>query len=88
MTNQEFKEMSLIDHLTELRKRLIWSFIYIVLIFIICFYFANNLFSFLAKPLVNLLDVEKGQGFIYTALQEAFFTELKVAFFFAIFVSN
>ena len=50
MTNQEFKEMSLIDHLTELRKRLIWSFIYIVLIFIICFYFANNLFSFLAKP--------------------------------------
>ena len=87
MTNQEFKEMSLIDHLTELRKRLIWSFIYIVLIFIICFYFANNLFSFLAKPLVNLLDVEKGQGFIYTALQEAFFTELKVAFFFALFFS-
>ena len=85
MTNQEFKEMSLIDHLTELRKRLIWSFIYIVLIFIICFYFANNLFAFLAKPLVNLLDVEKGQGFIYTALQEAFFTELKIAFFFSLF---
>ena len=85
MTNQEFKEMSLIDHLTELRKRLLWSFIYIIIIFVICFYFASDLFYFLAKPLVSLLQTDKGQGFIYTALQEAFFTELKIAFFFALF---
>ena len=85
MTNQEFKEMSLIDHLTELRKRLLWSFVYIIIIFIVCFYFAGDLFYFLAKPLVNLLQTDKGQGFIYTALQEAFFTELKIAFFFALF---
>ena len=85
MNNQEFKEMSLIDHLTELRKRLLWSFIYIIIIFVICFYFASDLFYFLAKPLVNLLKVDEGQGFIYTALQEAFFTELKIAFFFALF---
>ena len=85
MANQEFKEMSLIDHLTELRKRLLWSFVYIIIIFIICFYFASNLFYCLAKPLVNLLQIDKGQGFIYTALQEAFFTELKIAFFFALF---
>ena len=85
MTNQEFKEMSLIDLLTELRKRLLWSFIYIIIIFIICFYFASDLFYFLAKPLVSLLQTDKGQGFIYTALQEAFFTELKIAFFFALF---
>ena len=79
--------MSLIDHLTELRKRLIWCFIYIILIFIICFYFADKLFAFLAEPLVKLMDKESGQGFIYTALQEAFFTELKIAFFFALFFS-
>ena len=85
MTNQEFKEMSLIDHLTELRKRLLWSFIYIIIIFVFCFYFASDLFYFLAKPLINLLQVDSGQGFIYTALQEAFFTELKIAFFFALF---
>ena len=85
MTKQEFKEMSLIDHLTELRKRLLWSFIYIIIIFVICFYFASDLFYFLAKPLVSLLQTDKGQGFIYTALQEAFFTELKIAFFFALF---
>ena len=81
----QLEEMSLIDHLTELRKRLLWSFIYIILIFFICFYFASDLFYFLAKPLLNLLQTDKGQGFIYTALQEAFFTELKIAFFFALF---
>ena len=85
MADEKFEEMTLIGHLTELRKRLMWSFFYILIIFIICFYFADELFSFLANPLVKLLDTEKGQGFIYTALQEAFFTELKIAFFFALF---
>ena len=85
MNNNKFEEMSLIDHITELRKRLLWSFVYIILIFIICFYFADELFSFLAAPLVNLMDTKNGQGFIYTALQEAFFTELKIAFFFSLF---
>ncbi len=85
MSNQEFEEMSLIEHIAELRKRLLWSFLYIIIIFVVCFYFADQLFAFLAKPLVDLMDLEKGQGFIYTALQEAFFTELKIAFFFSLF---
>ena len=72
MADEKFEEMTLIGHLTELRKRLMWSFFYILIIFIICFYFADELFAFLANPLVKLLDTEKGQGFIYTALQEAF----------------
>ena len=83
--DSEFKEMTLIDHITELRKRLLWSFLYVLIIFVACFYYADNLFDFLANPLVKLMDTENGQGFIYTALQEAFFTELKIAFFFAIF---
>ena len=87
LKNSSLKEMSLIDHLVELRKRLLWSFVYLIIIFIICFYFADTLFAFLAKPLVELMDTESGQGFIYTALQEAFFTELKIAFFFALFFS-
>ena len=87
MSNNNFEEMSLIDHIAELRKRLLWSFLYIMIIFVICFYFADQLFFFLATPLVNLLDTENGQGFIYTALQEAFFTEVKVAFFFSLFFS-
>ena len=87
MAKNNLKEMSLIDHITELRKRLLWIFLYIIIIFIICFYFADQLFSFLATPLINLMDTDNGQGFIYTALQEAFFTELKIAFFFALFFS-
>ena len=75
---KNLKEMTLLDHLTELRKRLIWCFVYLFVIFVVCFYFADNLFAFLADPLVKLMDREHGQGFIYTALQEAFFTELKV----------
>ena len=86
-SKSKLKEMSLIDHITELRKRLLWIFVYIIIIFIICFYFAENLFAFLAGPLVDLLDTDNGQGFIYTALQEAFFTELRIAFFFALFFS-
>ena len=85
MNNPEFQEMTLIEHISELRKRLLWSFLYIIIIFVICFFFADQLFAFLARPLVNLMDIEKGQGFIYTALQEAFFTELKIAFFFSLF---
>ena len=87
MAKNNFEEMSLIDHITELRKRLLWSFLYIIIIFIFCFFFADQLFAFLAAPLVNLMDTDNGQGFIYTALQEAFFTELKIAFFFALFFS-
>ena len=87
MNDTNFKEMSLIEHITELRRRLLWSFVYIIIIFIFCFYFADSLFAFLAYPLVSLLDTDNGQGFIYTALQEAFFTELKIAFFFALFFS-
>ena len=88
MSGTKFQEMSLIEHITELRRRLLWSFVYIIIIFIICFYFADLLFAFLAYPLVNLLDTDNGQGFIYTALQEAFFTELKIAFFFALFFTH
>ena len=73
-SKSKLKEMTLIDHITELRKRLLWSFVYIIIIFVICFYFAENLFALLARPLVRLLDTDNGQGFIYTALQEAFFT--------------
>ena len=83
----QLEEMTLFDHITELRKRLLWSFLYILIVFILCFYFASELFAFLAEPLVSLMDTKNGQGFIYTALQEAFFTDLIIAFFFALFFS-
>ena len=42
MKNQEFQEMSLIEHFAELRKRLLWSFLYVIIIFVFCFYQCFN----------------------------------------------
>ena len=53
--------------------------------FVICFYFSQTIFEFLAKPLTSIL--KDGNGLIYTALQEAFLTNVKVAFFTAAFIS-
>ncbi|MEI6158752.1 MAG: twin-arginine translocase subunit TatC [Roseococcus sp.] len=81
--------MPLIEHLMELRQRLLWSVGAFFIAFGICYYFSTNIYGFLAQPLANVL-FEQGGGdrrMIFTALYEAFFTYLKVAFFGAIFFS-
>lgn len=67
----------LLDHLVELRRRLLWSLAALVIAFFGCFYFAKQIFAFLVQPLLAA-----GQGrLIYTQLFEAFFVEVKVALF-------
>jgi sec-independent protein translocase protein TatC len=83
------KPMPLIEHLMELRQRLLWSVGAFFIAFALCYYFSTNIYGFLAQPLANVL-FEQGGGdrrMIFTALYEAFFTYLKVAFFGAIFFS-
>jgi sec-independent protein translocase protein TatC len=81
-------KMSLLEHLIELRQRLIRSFVIIILLFFVCYYFAPAIFNFLAQPLADVMAESGGtQRLIYTALHEAFFTYIKVAFFAALFVS-
>jgi sec-independent protein translocase protein TatC len=82
------KEMPLLEHLAELRRRLIWSAGTFFVAFIICYHFAPRIYEFLAAPLAHALEArgEKPQ-LIYTALYEAFFTYVKVAVFAAAFVS-
>jgi sec-independent protein translocase protein TatC len=73
----------LLEHLIELRKRLIWSFLALGAAFLICLYFAKPIFAFLVQPLLHA-----GQGkLIYTDVFEAFFAQMKVAFFSAIMLS-
>jgi len=73
----------LLDHLIELRRRLLWCVVSLALAFGICLYFARPIFGFLVQPLLAA-----GQDrLIYTAVFEAFFVEIKVAFFAAIMVS-
>jgi sec-independent protein translocase protein TatC len=76
----------LLDHLVELRKRLIWSFAALILAFAVCFYFADDIFAFLAQPLVKGFPPGEGKV-IYTKLYEAFFVEIRVAFFAAFFLA-
>jgi sec-independent protein translocase protein TatC len=82
------KEMPLLEHLSELRRRLLWSAGAFLLAFIVCYHFAANIYDFLAAPLAHALEArgEKPQ-LIYTALFEAFFTYVKVAAFAAAFIS-
>jgi sec-independent protein translocase protein TatC len=82
------KEMPLLEHLAELRRRLLWAGAAFFVAFGICYYFSADIYSFLAAPLAQVLKAsgQKPQ-LIYTALYEAFFTYLKVSFFSAAFLS-
>jgi sec-independent protein translocase protein TatC len=84
---QDAKAMPLLDHLLELRTRLLYSVAALFVAFIGCWFFSKDIFDFLAKPLADILLQETGRKFIYTALTEAFFTQVKVAFFGAICIS-
>ena len=82
------KAMPLLDHLIELRSRLLWSVVAFALAFGLCYYFSRGIYSFLAQPLADILIAQGGnRRLIYTALYEAFFTYLKVSLFGAAFVS-
>ncbi len=82
------KEMPLLDHLAELRMRLIWSAVAFLACFVVCYHFAPRIYDFLAAPLAHALEArgEKPE-LIYTALYEAFFTYVKVSVFAAAFFS-
>jgi sec-independent protein translocase protein TatC len=73
----------LLDHLVELRTRLLWSIATLGLAFAVCLYFAKDIFAVLVQP---LLASQHGK-LIYTDVFEAFFAEIKVAFFAALMVS-
>jgi sec-independent protein translocase protein TatC len=79
----EQSKAPLLDHLIELRRRLLWSILTLGVTFAICLYFARPIYAFLLRPLIAA-----GQSrLIYTAVFEAFFVEIKVAFFAAGMIS-
>ncbi|MBC8337521.1 MAG: twin-arginine translocase subunit TatC [Alphaproteobacteria bacterium] len=82
------KAMPLLDHLIELRSRLMKSAIIILVLFFISYYFAPDIYNFLVAPLADVMEGMGGQRrLIFTALHEAFFTYIKVAFFAALFLA-
>tara|TARA_A100001011_G_scaffold260072_1_gene268556 strand:- start:1554 stop:2315 length:762 start_codon:yes stop_codon:yes gene_type:complete len=78
-----------VGHLTELRTRLIRSFLFLIVTFIICYFFSSEIYGFLVKPYSSaVIELELDRKLIFTALHEAFLTYLKVAFFAAFFISS
>tara|TARA_Y100000590_G_scaffold41807_1_gene44580 strand:+ start:31 stop:795 length:765 start_codon:yes stop_codon:yes gene_type:complete len=89
MNDEKTTQGSFIDHLTELRSRLVKSIIYLFIFFIICYFFAENIYSFLVDPYAQAVkNDQENRRLIFTALHETFITYLKVAFFTAMFVTS
>ena len=89
MNDEKTNQSSFIGHLTELRSRLIKSFVYLFIFFIICYLFAENIYAFLVQPYAEAVkNDEVNRRLIFTALHETFITYLKVAFFTSMFVTS
>ena len=83
------KTNSFTSHFVELRSRLITSIIFILVIFIFSYIFAEEIYNFLVEPYANAVkNDEISRRLIFTALHETFITYLKVAFFAAIFLGS
>lgn len=71
----------LLEHLVELRTRLIWSVISFGICFVICFFFSKQIFTFLTEPLHREMAGRANDHLIYTDLTEVFFTNVKIGMF-------
>ncbi len=83
----EASRAPLIDHLIELRGRLIRAMIAVVIAFFGCFFFANQIYNILLLPYIWAAGSAENAKLIYTAPQEFFLTQLKVALFGALFIA-
>ncbi len=83
----EASKAPLLEHLIELRQRLIYSLIGFVAAFLVSFYFANPIFNFLLLPYKWALGDASKLHLIYTAPQEFFFTQLKIGMFGGLFLA-
>ena len=89
MNDEKSKQASFVEHFTELRSRLLNSIIYFSIFFVICYIFAENIYSFLVNPYAEAVKGDDvNRRLIYTALHETFITYLKVGFFTAVFISS
>jgi sec-independent protein translocase protein TatC len=80
---------SFVSHLTELRSRLMSTFLFLLVTFVVCYIFSEQIYSFLVKPYSDaIIENNLERRLIFTALHEAFLTYLKVAFFTSFFITS
>ncbi len=82
---EEEAPMTLLEHLGELRKRLVRGFLAVLVGFFACYGFAQQLFYYLSLPLLKVMPADS--KFIYTGVAEGFFVDLKVSFVAGLFVA-
>lgn len=83
---RELQKMSFLEHLEELRKRLLFSFIAIAAGFAVCWRYADAIFTWMQEPLAKFLP--PGDKLAYTRLTGPFFLYMKVAFFAGLFLTS
>jgi sec-independent protein translocase protein TatC len=83
----EDSKMPLLEHLLELRNRLMYAMIGLMVAFAVCYYFKVEIYGFLVRPLAEAFEGQTGRRLIYTGLTEAFFTYVKVSFWAAVFLA-
>ncbi len=82
---EQLAEGTLTSHLLELRDRLLRAFLAVLVVFLPLAFFANDIFSFVAQPLIDKLP--EGSSLIATSVISPFMTPFKLAFFAALFVA-
>ncbi|MBU1605256.1 twin-arginine translocase subunit TatC [Qipengyuania sp. DY56-A-20] len=86
MKDIDESQAPLLDHLVELRGRLVRCVLALAVAFGVCLYFADQILGFLIQPLKGAFQGDQGQ-LIFTKLYEVFFVELKVSLFAAFCIS-
>lgn len=83
----EASRAPLLEHLIELRRRLMWAVLAFFVGFLICYFFAEQIYGILAHPLYNALEGQPNQRLIATSPQETFVTYLQLAAWGGLFIS-
>ena len=89
MENEQgnISRLTLLQHVAELRKRLLWSIAIMLSGMVVCYFFVDRIYDFLVAPLARAMGPHDSHRLIYTGLTEAFFTSLKVTFFAGVFLT-
>lgn len=83
-SEEELARMSLMEHLEELRTRILWSFVSLLVAFAPCWYYVKEIFGFLERPIQKL---RPGEKLVFTGLADPFLLYFKVALLAAVFLA-
>jgi sec-independent protein translocase protein TatC len=82
------EKQTLTQHFLELKKRLFFCLLFLIVSFCFTYYFANEIYQFLLKPLANSFENLQNRRLIYTSPGEGFMTFTKLSFYSAFFIST